>query len=148
MFYFLYTLVIFDKHFVNLDIVYTKHPIELQATIYLLNKWTVFVGAPQSSHKTQTYILYSFSTRDRSVGSKDFSISRESDFNVSARVLSLNLARKPKSEVIYKTLHILSPNVKLFRCLKGVRSNQQFLFVKCIQQEILSAIFFAEDTNE
>ena len=95
------------------------------------------------------HIIIRFSTRDRSVGSKGFSISRESDFNVSARVLIFNLARKPKSEVIYKTLHILSPNVKLFRCLKGVRSNQQFLFVKCIiQQEILSAIFFAEDTNE
>ena len=105
----------------NSVIVCTKHIIEVLATTFLLSKWTVFVGAPQSSHKTQTYILYSFSTRDRSVGSKDFSISRESDFNVSARVLIFNLARKPKSEVIYKTLHILSPNVKLFRCLKGVR---------------------------
>ena len=41
------------------------------------------------------------------MGSKDFSISRESDFNVSARVLIFNLARKPKSEVIYKT-HLIA----------------------------------------
>ena len=66
------------------------------------------------------HIIIRFSTRDRSVGSKGFSISRESDFNVSARVLIFNLARKPKSEVIYKTQHILSPYVKLFRHLTGV----------------------------
>ena len=53
------------------------------------------------------HIIIRFSTRDRSVGSKGFSISRESDFNVSARVLIFNLARKPKSEVIYKT-HLIA----------------------------------------
>ena len=59
-FYFTYKLFICNQigtYFVNLVIVYTKHIIEVLATTFLLSKWTVFVGAPWFSHKTQTYIL-------------------------------------------------------------------------------------------
>ena len=80
------------------------------------------------------------------MGSKGFSISRESDFNVSARVLIFNLARKPKSEVIYKK-HLIAECETLSMLEKELVRINIFL-VKCIQEENLSAIFFVEDIKE
>ena len=57
-FLFVYKLLVCNQRGIaNLVIVYTKHPIEILATMFLLSKSIVFVGAPRFSHKTQTYIL-------------------------------------------------------------------------------------------